>query len=49
MRRRAATLDEAALQAALGELLSAREIQAILRRRDALVALPMAPTKAAAP
>jgi hypothetical protein len=49
MRRRASALDEAALQAALGELLSARQIQAILRRRDALVALPMAPAKAAAP
>ena len=48
LRRRAAALDEASLQAALGELLGAREIKAILQRRDALVALPMAPAKAAA-
>ena len=48
MRRRAAALDEAGLQAALGELLGAREIKAILQRRDALVALPVAPAKAAA-
>ena len=48
MRRRAAALDEAGLQAALGELLGAREIKAILQRRDALVALPMAPAKTAA-
>jgi hypothetical protein len=48
IRRRAAALDEASLQAALGELLSAREMKAILQRRDALVALPVAPAKAAA-
>ena len=49
MRRRAAALDEATLQAALGELLGAREIKAILQRRDALMALPAAPAKSAAP
>ena len=48
MRRRAAALDEAGLEAALGELLGAREIKAILQRRDALVALPVAPAKATA-
>jgi hypothetical protein len=42
IRRRAAALDEASLQAALGELLSAREIRAILLRRDALLALSQA-------
>ena len=49
MRRRVSALDVAALQAALGELLGAREIEAILRRRDALVALPAAPARASAP
>jgi hypothetical protein len=49
MRRRAAALDEAGLKSALGELLDAREIKAILQRRDALVALPAAPAKSAAP
>jgi hypothetical protein len=49
MRRRAAALDEAALKAALGALLSAREIKAILQRRDALLALPAAPAISAAP
>ena len=48
MRRRAAALDEAGLEAALGELLGVREIKAILQRRDALVALPVAPAKTAA-
>jgi len=49
MRRRAASLDEATLQAALAGLLDAREIKAILQRRDALLALPAAPAKSAAP
>ena len=42
MRRRAAALDEGALQSALKGLLDAREIRAILQRRDALLALPLA-------
>lgn len=49
MRRRIALLDEAALQAALGELLSAREIRAILQRRDLLLGLPAAPAQIGAP
>lgn len=46
MRRRAAALNEAGLKTALGELLTAREIKAVLQRRDALLALPQ-PTAAA--
>ena len=38
--RRAGALDEASLEASLGELLSPREIKAILKRRDALAAIP---------
>jgi hypothetical protein len=40
LRRRAALLDEAALQSTLGDLLEAQELAAILLRRDALLALP---------
>ncbi len=42
LRRRLSTLDEAGLRAALGDLLDARGIGAILSRRDALLALPVA-------
>jgi hypothetical protein len=42
LRRRLATLDEASLRAALGELLKASELKSILIRRDALLALPAA-------
>jgi hypothetical protein len=42
LRRRIAALDEAGLRAALGDLLDARSIGAILARRDALLALPAA-------
>jgi hypothetical protein len=42
LRRRAAQLDEAALQSTLGDLLDARALAAILLRRDALLALPEA-------
>jgi len=42
VRRRMGTLDEASLQAALGDLVSARGRKAILERRDALLALPAA-------
>jgi len=48
LRRRAGALDQASLQATLGELLNARALQAILQRRDALLALPEAPAKKAA-
>jgi len=49
LRRRAGALDQAALQATLGDLLNARALQAILQRRDTLLALPeAAPGKAAA-
>jgi hypothetical protein len=44
VRRRLRALDEAGLQAALGDLVSARERKAILERRDALLALPVAAT-----
>ena len=47
VRRRAAAMNEAGLTTALGELLSAREIKAILQRRDALLALPEAASGAA--
>ncbi len=48
VRRRLGALDEASLQAALGDLVSARERKAILERRDALLALPAAAAAAAA-
>ncbi len=44
IRRRLGALDEASLQAALGELVDARARKAILARRDALLALPVAAT-----
>jgi hypothetical protein len=40
-------LDESGVAAALGELLDARARAAILARRDALSALPVAPGQAA--
>jgi len=40
VRRRLAALDESGLQAALGDLVSERGRQAILQRRDALLAMP---------
>jgi hypothetical protein len=46
LRRRLTALDEAGLQAALGELVGKREIKALLERRDAVLAGPAA---AAAP
>lgn len=45
IRRRLAALDEAGLQAALGDLVEPRARKAILERRDALLALPVAATK----
>jgi hypothetical protein len=48
-RRRLGALDEAGLQAALGDLLDARGRQAILERRDALLALPPAAATAKSP
>ncbi len=48
-RRRLGTLNEAILQAALGDLLDARERKAILERRDALLALPTAAATANSP
>jgi hypothetical protein len=49
LRRRAGALDQAALQAMLGDLLNERALQAILQRRDRLLAQPeAAPGKAAA-
>jgi len=42
IRRRLGALDEASLQVALGDLVSARGRKAILERRDALLALPAA-------
>lgn len=47
VRRRAATLNEATLATALGELVDAKGRKAILERRDALLALPMAASAAA--
>jgi hypothetical protein len=44
IRLRAGALDAAGLQAALGNLVDARGREAILRRRDALLALPAAAT-----
>ena len=49
VRRRLAALDEPGLKATLGELVSARELKAILQRRDALLALPAAAATAASP
>jgi hypothetical protein len=46
VRRRLATLNEANLQATLGEDVDARGIKAMLERRDALLALPAAAAKA---
>jgi hypothetical protein len=42
MRRRLAALDEASLEATLGDAVDARARKAILQRRDALLALPAA-------
>ncbi len=47
--RRLAALDEASLQAALGDLVSARERKAILERRDELLALPAAAAATTSP
>jgi hypothetical protein len=44
VRRRLKALDEAGLQAALGDLVDPRARKAILERRDALLALPVATT-----
>ena len=49
LRRRLGALDEAGLQAALGDLVDARGRQAILARRDALLALPAAAATARSP
>jgi len=49
LRRRLGELDAAGLQAALGDLVDARGRQAILERRDALLALPAAATTAKSP
>jgi len=46
VRRRLATLNEANLQATLGEDVDARGIKAMLERRDTLLALPAAAAKA---
>ena len=48
LRRRLAAMDEATLASALGELLDARARKALLQRRDALLALPVAAEAAAA-
>jgi hypothetical protein len=42
IRRRLKALDEPNLKSALGDLLGARELKAIIQRRDALLALPAA-------
>ncbi len=47
--RRLAALDEASLQAALGDLVSPRERKAILERRDELLALPAAAAATTSP
>ncbi|MDP9198806.1 MAG: metallophosphoesterase [Pseudomonadota bacterium] len=47
--RRLRALDEPGLQSALGDLIDAREIKAILLRRDALLALPQAAGTAQSP
>lgn len=49
VRRRLGTLDEPGLKAALGELVGAREIKAIIQRRDALLALPAGAATAESP
>jgi hypothetical protein len=49
VRRRLGALDEAGLQATLGDLVDARGRQAILERRDALLALPAAAAMARSP
>jgi hypothetical protein len=45
IRRRLGALDEAGLRAALGDLLDARGLEAILKRRDVLLALPAAASR----
>ncbi|MEX2150906.1 MAG: metallophosphoesterase [Steroidobacteraceae bacterium] len=47
--RRLRALDEPGLQSALGDLINAREIKAMLLRRDALLALPAAAATAQSP
>jgi hypothetical protein len=47
--RRLRTLDEPGLKSTLGDLIGAREIKAILLRRDALLALPAAAATAQSP
>jgi hypothetical protein len=47
--RRLRALDEPGLQSALGDLIDARAIKAILQRRDALLALPAAAATAQSP
>ncbi len=49
VRRRLGALDEAGLRSALGDLVDARGRQAILERRDALLALPAAAATAKSP
>ena len=49
IRRRLKALDEPNLKSALGDLLSARELKAIIQRRDALLALPAAAATAQPP
>ena len=48
LRRRLATLDEASLTGALGELLGKRELTAMLQRRDAVLASAAAATAGSA-
>jgi hypothetical protein len=45
MRRRLAALDATTLERAVGELLGARELAALLARRDALLAASAAPNR----
>ena len=49
IRRRLAALDEASLQAALGDLVDGKARKAILERRDALLALPAAAATTTSP
>jgi hypothetical protein len=49
IRRRLKALDEPNLKTALGDLLSARELKAIIQRRDSLLALPAAAASAQPP
>ena len=49
IRRRLKALDEPNLKSALGDLLSARELKAIIQRRDSLLALPAAAAAAQPP